>query len=134
MANLGVNNTPNLLVLVELAIDTDLPPKCLEMILSFLWISYFMNNFIYTQPLAIKVISAQGFIHPHSCIMECFQFERSLQNNCWKLVKKIMIIKIYLIVGNCCDQSITVKMKINVNQMGKQPLWFPTIFLRTFHF
>ena len=40
----------------------------------------------------------------------------------------------YLVIGESSDESFTVKMKININQMRQQPLGIPAILLWVLHF
>ena len=62
-----------------------------------------------------KASPAQRGLHSPSSVLESCQLEGSL------------------VIGNCLDQFGRVQVQIDVNQVGKQPLWVPAVLLGVLH-
>ena len=65
--------------------------------------------------LMVKASPAQRGLHSPSSVLESCQLEGSL------------------VIGNCLNQFGRVQVQIDVNQVGKQPLWVPAVLLGVLH-
>ena len=62
-----------------------------------------------------KASPAQRGLHSPGSVLESCQLEGSL------------------VIGNCLDQFGRVKVQVDVNQVGEQPLWVPAVLLGVLH-